>query len=98
MPHLTLVWSPAALLSVQRLYRFLVEKDRDAAQAAVGAIRKYAAILEKFPNAGRPAADLEPEHRELLIPFGGSGYVLVYEVQAETLLVLAVRHQKEAGY
>lgn len=93
-----LVWSPAALLSVQRLYRFLVEKDRDAAQSAVAAIRKYAAILEKFPSAGRPAEDLEPEHRELLIPFGVSGYVLVYEMHAETLLVLAVRHQREAGY
>ncbi len=93
-----LVWSPAALLGVQRLYRFLAGKDRDAAQAAVGAIRKYAAILEKFPNAGRPAADLEPEHRELLIPFGVSGYVLVYEMHAETLLVLAVCHQREAGY
>ena len=98
MPHLKLVWSPAALLGVQRAYRFLAAKDRDAAQAAVGTIRKYAALLEKFPNAGRPADDLDPEHRELLIPFGVSGYVLVYEVQHDIILVLAVRHQKEAGY
>lgn len=98
MPHLKLVWSPSALLGVQRAYRFLAEKDRAAAQAAAGAIRKYAAILEKFPNAGRPADDLDPEHRELLIPFGVTGYVLVYEVHAEIILVLAVRHQKEAGY
>jgi hypothetical protein len=41
---------------------------------------------------------LDPEHRELLIPFGVTGYVLVYEVYAERILVLAVRHQKEAGY
>ena len=98
MQHLKLVWSPSALLGVQRAYRFLAEKDRAAAQAAAGAIRKYAAILEKFPNAGRPADDLDPEHRELLIPFGVTGYVLVYEVHAEIILVLAVRHQKEAGY
>ena len=98
MPRLKLVWSSSALLGVQRAYRFLAEKDRAAAQAAAGAIRKYAAILEKFPNAGRPADDLDPEHRELLIPFGVTGYVLVYEVHAESILVLAVRHQKEAGY
>ena len=98
MPHLKLVWSPSALLGVQRAYRFLAEKDRDAAQAAVGTIRKHAAILKRFPSAGRPAEDLDPEHRELLIPFGVTGYVLVYEVHAEIILMLAVRHQKEAGY
>ena len=98
MPHLKLVWLPSALQGVQRAYRFLAEKDRGAAQAAAGTIRKYAAILKKFPNAGRPAEDLDPEHRELLIPFGVSGYVLIYEVHAEIILVLAVRHQKEAGY
>ena len=64
----------------------------------MGTIRKYAALLEKFPNVGRPAEDLDPEQRELLIPFGVSGYVLVYEVHAEIILVLAVRHPKEAGY
>lgn len=98
MPRLKLVWSPYALLGVQRAYRFLAEKDRDAAKAAAGNIRKQAAILKKFPSAGRPTDDLDPEHRELLIPFGAAGYVLVYEVHAETILILAVRHQKEAGY
>ena len=98
MPHLKLVWSPDALLGVQRAYRFLVEKDKDAARAAAGAIRKQAAILKKYPQAGRPADDLDPEHRELLVPFGASGYVMVYELHADYVLVLAVRHQKEAGY
>ena len=98
MPYLKLVWSPRALLGVQRAYRFLVEKDKDAAKAAAGAIRKQAAILKKYPQAGRPTDDLDPEHRELVVPFGVSGYVMVYEVNADHVLVLAVRHQKEAGY
>lgn len=98
MPHVKLVWSPYALLGVQRAYRFLAEKDIGAAKAAAGTIRNQAALLEKFPSAGRPVDDLDPEHRELLIPFGVTGYVLVYEVYAEMILVLAVRHQKEAGY
>jgi toxin ParE1/3/4 len=98
MPRLKLAWSPDALLGIQRAYRFLAEKDRDAAKAAAGAIRKQAAILKKFPEAGRPADDLDPEHRELLVPFGVSGYVMVYEVHADHVLALAVRHQKESGY
>ena len=72
MPYLKLVWTPAALRGVHRAYRFLFEKDKDAAGAAIAAIRKQVAILKKFPNAGRPADDLDPEHRELLIPFGAS--------------------------
>jgi len=100
VPHLKLVWSPDALSGVQRVYRFLAEKDKDAAKAAAGAIRKQAALLTKFPSAGRPADDLDPEHRELLIPFGVSGYVLVYEVEtdSDSILILAVRHQREAGF
>ncbi|MDR2892192.1 MAG: type II toxin-antitoxin system RelE/ParE family toxin [Deltaproteobacteria bacterium] len=98
MPHLSLVWLPSALAGVQRAYRFLADKDKNAAKAAAGAIRKQAAILKKFPHAGRPVDYLDPEHRELLIPFGATGYVLVYEVTGDTVCVLAVKHQKEAGY
>jgi len=100
MPRLKLVWLPDALLDVQRAYRFLAQKDKDAAKVAAGAIRKQAALLTKFPGAGRPADDLDPEHRELLIPFGVSGYILVYEVNVDDafIVILAVRHQKEAGY
>ena len=98
MPYLKLLWSPDALLGVQRAYRFLAGKNRDAARAAAGAIRKQAAILQKYPQAGRPGDDLDPEHRELVVPFGASGYVIVYAVHADHVLVLAVRHQKEAGY
>lgn len=96
MPRLT--WSDNALRGIQKVYRFLADKDMDAAKAAAKAIKKEAGILAKFPEAGRPADDLDPEHRELLIPFGGSGYVLVYEVYPEYVLVLAVKHQKEVGY
>lgn len=91
-------WLPQAIQGVQRAYRFLAEKDIEAAKAAAGIILQQAHILEKFPNAGRPADDLDPEHRELLVPFGASGYVLVYEVTGNNVTVLAVKHQKEVGY
>lgn len=99
MPHIV-SWSPRAVSGVQKAYRFLAEKDADAAKAAAQIILQQANILEAFPNAGRPADDLEPEHRELLVPFGATGYVLLYRVNPgnASVTVLSVRHQKEVGY
>ncbi len=99
MPHVV-IWSPRSLVCIQRLYGFLAEKDMDAAKKAAALLFKQAELLERFPHAGKPAEDLEPEHRELLIPFGATGYVMLYHFDEDTasVLVLAVRHQKEAGY
>ncbi len=59
----------------------------------------YFSLLESEPEIGRPLEDM-PELRELLIPFGESGYVALYRYEKvkEMLYVLAFRHQKEAGY
>ena len=94
------IWSPNALQGVQRAYRFLAEKDMGAAKTMAALLFKQAEILENFPNSGRPARDLEPEHRELIIPFGSSGYVLLYHFDENraAVTVMAVRHQKEIGY
>jgi len=97
MPYLV-VWTENASQGLERAYLFLAEKSAEAAVAAIKAIREKALLLEQFPNAGRPAEDFEPEYRELLIPFGGAGYALVYEVIGNTVYVLALKHQKEAGY
>ena len=63
------------------------------------AIEHQFALLEKKPEIGRPLDDL-PELRELIIPFGDSGYVALYRhvVKTDSVYVLAFRHQKEAGY
>jgi ParE toxin of type II toxin-antitoxin system, parDE len=47
---------------------------------------------------GRPADRMEPEYREWPIGFGDSGYVVLYRFDGEVAVVLAVRHQREAGY
>jgi plasmid stabilization system protein ParE len=100
MPRLKLVWSLNSALCISRIYRFLaVDCDnREAAGAAIAAIRAQANILRQYPVAGRPSEDLEPEHRELVIPVGASGYVLIYQVWPDFVLVLSVKHQREAGY
>ena len=96
MPRL--IWSPPALLDVQRLYRFLAEKNFDAARRAVKVIRQGVKVIAQQPGIGRPAQDMEPQYREWLIDFGDSGYITLYRYDGKTALILAVRHQKEAGY
>lgn len=96
MPHL--IWSPHALQDFQRLHRFLSGKNADAARRAIKAIRESVKILTYRPGIGRPPEDMEPEYREWLIDFGDTGYVALYRYDGETAVILAVRHQKEAGY
>ena len=59
---------------------------------------RHFALLEQSPEIGRPFAE-RPELRELIIAFGDSVYVALYrhDPAAETVYVLAFRHQKEAG-
>ncbi len=96
MPRL--IWSPSALLDVQRLYRFLAEKNIGAAKRSVQAIREGAKIIAKHPGIGRPAEDMEPEYREWLIEFGDNGYIALYRYDGQTAVIVAIRHQKEVGY
>lgn len=96
MPRLK--WSPPALLDVQRLYRFLSPKNPDAAKRAVQAIREGVQVLGLQPAIGRPIEDMPDQFREWPIDFGSSGYVARYCIDGDDVIVLAVRHQKEAGF
>ena len=96
MPRL--IWTPEALADVQRLWRFLATKNVDAAGRAAHAIREGARTIAIQPEAGRPMADMEPEFREWPVPFGDSGYVVLYRYDGNIALIVAVRHQREIGY
>lgn len=96
MPRL--IWTPQALTDVQRLYRFLAAKDVPAARRAVRTLRAGVAILAHQPHLGRVVGPDAGDLREWLIDFGKSGYVMLYRVEDERLLLLAIRHQTEAGY
>lgn len=96
MPQL--IWTPPALADVQRLYRFLAPKNPDAATRAVKAIRTGAKILAHQPHLGRLVEDMDPAFREWLIDFGNSGYIALYRIDGDMVSVLAIRHQKEAGF
>ena len=92
------IWSPAALLDVQRLYRFLALKNIDAAKRAVAAMRQGVGVLGQQPGIGRPIDEMPDEFREWIIDFGDSGYVARYRLDPDVVTILAMRHQKEVGY
>lgn len=96
--------SPAAEADLERLFDFLLDRaesaeDLDRAQAAIDAVRATAQHrLAVTPFSFRKAAR-NPAQRELIIPFGGTGYVALYEiVNPSTVVVLALRHQREEDY
>ncbi|MCL2658007.1 MAG: type II toxin-antitoxin system RelE/ParE family toxin [Betaproteobacteria bacterium] len=95
MPRL--IWSRQALLDVQRLYRFLVSKNLDAAKRAVKAVRQGVKVLGQRPGIGRPIEDTPDEFREWIIDFGDSGYVARYRIDPDAVTILAVQHKKEVG-
>ena len=92
-----------ALDDLQRLEEFLVELasehgDYDLPVRAVEAIRRELRILETNPYTCRKAGS-NPLERELVIPFGGSGYVALFEIISEhEIAVSAIRHQREDDY
>ena len=62
------------------------------------AIRQGVQTLMVHPAIGRPVDELPPEFREWTIPFGDSGYVVLYRHDGRKIVILAVRHGREAGY
>lgn len=82
-----------------RLYDFLLEKDLAAAEHALAAIRTGIELLGLTPFSCRKALPDNPLLRELVIPFGGAGYVALFEIDGPaTVTILAVRHQREEDY
>ena len=92
-----------ALEDLQRLEEFLVEQalehgDFDLPVRAVHAIQHEMRILATNPYTCRKAGS-NPLERELVIPFGGSGYVALFEIISEhEVAVSAFRHQREDDY
>lgn len=92
-----------ALQDLQRLEDFLVEQalrhgDFELPTRAVDAIRHETRILQTNPYTCRKVGS-NPLERELVIPFGGSGDVALFEIIGEhEVAVSAIRHQREDDY
>ncbi len=92
------------MADLERLQDFVLERERErgggseAAGRAIEAIERGIATLRFSPFTCRKAGD-SPFIRELVIPFGHSGYVALFEIDgAQTVTIAAVRHQREDDY
>jgi plasmid stabilization system protein ParE len=85
-----------------RLYEFILTKDQtdcSLATRALEAIKNGIRGLELSPFSYRKATSDNPFLRELIIQFGASGYVALFEIDNEQVVtILAVRHQLEEDY
>jgi plasmid stabilization system protein ParE len=92
-------YTKAARDDLRRLFAHLLERDPPAIRRARNKIAKGVELLKEFPFTCRKASPDSPFLRELVISFGSSGYVLLFEIEdATTVTILAVRHQREDDY
>jgi plasmid stabilization system protein ParE len=90
---------------LDQLFDFLLERElaRDGGdltlpEQAMASLRAGIATLKSSPFTCRKAGQ-SPFLRELIIPFGRSGYVALFEIEdASNVVVVAVRHQLEDDY
>ena len=99
------VFSEAAALDLEQLFDFALQReldsetgDLDIPQRAIQAIKDSVAFLATSPFACRKAGS-SSFVRELIIPFGHTGYVALFEiVDSNTVIIGAIRHQREDDY
>jgi len=95
----TVRYTKQAREDLERLYRFQLQQDVEVARRALDEIRKSIEFLKDFPFACRKSVSDNPFLREILIAFGGSGYVALFEIEeGNVVTILAVRHQREEDY
>lgn len=86
-----------ALADLERLLDFLAAHDPQRARTQVLSVRRALELLADHPLLGH---EVEDGRRELVLSRGRYGYVAKYRWLAaeDVVLVLAVRHQREAGF
>lgn len=92
-----LIYSDQALIDLERLVDFLAEQDPAAAMVTIDLIEEALSILRRHPYIGR---EVDADLRELVISRGRTGYLALYSFEEvhDAVLILAIRHQREAGY
>ena len=87
---------------IVRLYEFVLARDDDdwlLAERALQAIKMAINHLQFSPFSHRKAIVGNSFIRELIIPYGATGYVALFEIESDELVtILAIRHQREDDY
>jgi plasmid stabilization system protein ParE len=92
------VWTQKARGDLLRLRDFLAPKSTPAAARAVQTIRGGLQTLKIAPEAGISVPWLPTGYREWYIPFGKSGYVVLYRYLGTEVVIQTIRHGRKAGY
>jgi plasmid stabilization system protein ParE len=87
-----------ALADMDRLYDYMIEWDLESADRSYETLLKSMKLLEVFPFSCRKARGKNAFLRELVVPFGSTGYVVLFSISSETVTIAAVRHQREDDY
>jgi len=95
MPRIEL--APQVADDLQRIVHHLAAHEAHSVKEHLQSIMAAISLLEHSPLIGRPAAK---DMRELVIGRHNRGYVALYRYVAEidTVFVLALKSQREAGY
>jgi len=82
-------WSPEALEDVEEIYQYIKKDSPYYAQTVVEKIINVSRLLNQFPLRGRIVPELHQEaFRERFI----YSYRLIYRIQSQTVLIIAVIH------
>ncbi|MFK7966215.1 MAG: type II toxin-antitoxin system RelE/ParE family toxin [Burkholderiaceae bacterium] len=94
-----------AVADLLRLEDFAIERELASEtpnwaipQRALDAIREGMRLLSWSPYSCRRAELGNGRSRELIVPFGGTGYVVLFEIVGDNVVVGATRHQREEDY
>lgn len=91
---LKVIWTDAASLDIQRHYNNLKDKDQRAAIAAIERILAVGDRLESSPYMGPKLASNE-RLRKQVVNFGKYGFVILYTVETDAVVILKVYHGLE---
>jgi plasmid stabilization system protein ParE len=105
MAAFTVTLLDEAVADLQRLEEFAIERevasdipDWEAPQRALDAIREGMRLLSWSPYSCRKAELGNGRSRELIVPFGSTGYIVLFEIEGDVVVVGAARHQREEDY
>ena len=99
------IYSPEAEDDLERLFDHVLERelnsptgDLDIPARAIESIEQACQLLAHSPFSCRKTGE-SAFMRELIISFGSSGYVAMFEIRnSDQVIIGAIRHQHESDY
>lgn len=95
------IWPVMAQAALEAAHTWLVERGApDAADAAIDEIFAKTNLLATTPRMGNEMPEAGPNRYELLVPFGKSGYAVLYhyDTKNDEAVILNIKHYRQLDY